>query len=86
MSKFMFFDFRCQKCGEKFAGFVKPDIRITPCNCGGEGRRLISSPTIALSGTDPAFTTAYDKWARVQQNKRKIDAKHYANHGEDKAR
>ncbi len=87
MSKFMYFDFRCESCGNVAEAFVKPDVKTMSCpNCGGSTKRMISSPTIALSGTDPAFTTAYDKWERVQKNKRKIDSKHYADHGYDKAR
>jgi len=83
----MYFDFRCQGCGEVFEEFVKPDVKTTTCpNCGNTTRRLISKPTIALSGTDPDFSTQYDHWERVQKQKVAKDKKFYADHGEDKPR
>jgi putative FmdB family regulatory protein len=87
MSKFMYFDFRCESCGNRTEAFVKPDVRTMSCpNCGGSAKRLISKATISLSGTDPAFGTAYDKWERVQKQKVANDKKFYADHGEDKPR
>jgi len=83
----MYFDFRCKSCGTVTEAFVKPDVKTTTCpNCGGTTKRLISKPTIALSGTDPDFSTQYDKWERVQKQKVANDKKFYQNHGEDKPR
>jgi len=83
----MYFDFRCQSCGNVNEAFVKPDTLTGTCpNCGGYTKRMISCPTIALSGTDPDFSTAYDKWERVQKDKVAKDKKFHADHGEDKPR
>ncbi len=87
MSKLMYFDFRCQGCGKVTEAFVKPDVLTQSCpNCGNIMKRMISCPTIGLSGTDPDFPTAYDKWERVQKQKVANDKKFHENHGEDKPR
>lgn len=83
MSKFMFFDFRCEVCDHVFEDFVKPSVTPQCPECNGRTARLISAPRIALSGTDPAFPGAYDKWERTQKQKREIEKKHYDNHGTD---
>ncbi len=82
----MFFDFRCQSqsCGAVSEAFVKPDTQETPCpECNFTSKRLISAPRIALSGIDPDFPSAYDKWERTQKQKRVIEKKHYDRHGVD---
>lgn len=87
MSKFMFFDFRCRKCDAKSEQFVKPDVYTRTCespDCDGTAVRCISAPRISLPGTDPDFTTAYSKWARMNKQKREQDAKFYDKHGVDK--
>lgn len=85
MSKLTLYDWRCTECRLKFEALRNPDVFETPCEkCDGISKRLISAPTIALSGTDPDFSTAYDKWERVQKNKRQVEKDWYANHGTDK--
>jgi putative FmdB family regulatory protein len=82
MSKFMFFDFRCGECNYKFEGFVKPDVLTERCpECGGDAKRTISCPTIALDGCDPAFPTAWDKWASDKEKRYKEQKKEVADHG-----
>ena len=84
MSKFMFFDFQCEECTHTFEDFVKPSYR-PPCpECQGKTIRLVSSPTIALSGTDPDFPGEYEKWERKRKQKAAEDKKFYDNHGVDK--
>ena len=85
MSKFIFFDFRCTGCNSRFEQMVKPDVKTIPCpTCGSESRRLISAPTISLSGTDPAFPGEYEKWEKKRRKKAAEDKKFYDNHGVDK--
>lgn len=85
MSKYIVFDFRCRGCKAKFEGFVKPDVKTTSCpNCSCTADRLISTPTIGLSGTDPDFPSSYDKWEKTQKQKRDNDKKFYKEHGVDK--
>ena len=84
LSKFIFYDFRCLTCLHAFEDFVKPDVN-PPCpKCEGVTKRLISAPTIALSGTDPAFPGAYEKWEKKRRAKAAEDAKFFDNHGADK--
>ncbi len=35
--------------------------------CGDLMQRIISGTSFKLDGTDPAFPTAYDKWARQHE-------------------
>ena len=84
MSKLLFFGFRCC-CGNVFDDLVKPDVHSAPCpECGKDGKRLVSTPTIGLSGTDPDFPGAYDKWEKTQKQMKAQDKKFYDDHGTDK--
>ena len=81
----MFFDFDCPACGHAFEDFVKPDVLTTSCpECQSTAIRLISCPTIALSGTDPGFPGAYDLWEKKRKAKAAEDKKFYDKHGVDK--
>lgn len=84
MAKFMYFDFRCASCEDKFQMLVKPDVYETPCKaCGTNAKRCISTPRVQLPGNDPDFPGAWDKWTK--QNKQKVaqDRKHFQDHGVD---
>ena len=84
MSKYMFFDFHCDNCGTTVEGFVKPDTFLTPCtNCKSQARRLISTPRVALPGTDPDFPGAWAKWEKTRKNKRKVEKAHFDRNGTD---
>jgi putative FmdB family regulatory protein len=86
MSKFIFFEFRCQKCAQKFSDLVKPDVQEAPCpECGEIGKRVLSTGKGMFSdGMDTDMGTDYDRWER--QNKQKVaqDKKFYKEHGADK--
>jgi len=85
MSKFIFFNFRCQDCDNAFTALVKPDVQQRTCpRCEGDSSRLISAPTISLSGTDPDFPRAYAGWEKKRRKKATEDKKFYDNHGADK--
>jgi len=81
--KLLLFDFRCTSCDEKFDALVKSEQRTHTCPaCGGEAKRLISTPRIALDGCDPSFPGAYSKWAKVREQRTKQDRKRREDHGE----
>jgi len=85
VSKFTYYDFRCETCKTKWQTLVKPDVYTIPCvACGKPAKRLISAPTISLPGTDPAFPGAYDKWEKKQRTKQAEDKKFHDEHGSDK--
>ncbi len=84
MSKLTLYDFRCNTCNRKFEEMVNPSIHSVNCTyCGGASKRLVSTPTIKLPGTDPGFPGAYDKWEKTQRQKRQIEKRHYDRHGID---
>lgn len=81
----MYWDFRCSQCNTVFEDFVKPDIKQMDCpECLGVARRIISAPRIEITGKDPAFGTAYDKWERINKQKAAQDKAFYDRHGVDK--
>ncbi|RKZ67677.1 MAG: hypothetical protein DRQ48_09470 [Gammaproteobacteria bacterium] len=64
MGSRILYDFQCNSCSFVEEKFVYSDVQQTMCSkCGKDSVRLISSPTIALDGTDPGFPDAHNKWA-----------------------
>ncbi len=85
MSKFMFFDFRCEDCDKVIEEFVKPDVHVTECpDCKGKTARLISAVRFQNDGKDPSLPGAYDKWQKVNAQKTAQDKAFYERHGVDK--
>lgn len=69
-------DFVCDHCGRMFERFIDVSKEIIDCECGKTAHRVISLPTISLDGTDDGFPGAYDKWARIREDRhRKLDSK-----------
>lgn len=65
----MIFDYHCSFCGEKFERFVKSSDKdsIECPDCHKLAKRVVSPPHFKLDGTDPAFPTAYDRWAKQHE-------------------
>lgn len=60
------FDFKCEDCGHEHEELVKSAVTDLDCpKCGGRSARKISTPRVALDGTDPGFPDAYEKWGRM---------------------
>jgi hypothetical protein len=68
------FEFKCSEehITESFVDYETTQIL---CDCGLEAHRIISTPRISLDGTNPDFVSAYDRWARVREEKAKKEAK-----------
>lgn len=64
-------DFVCEECGETTERYVDSEITQCICDCGHTATRIIGMPHVALDGTDPGFPGAYDKWARVREDRHK---------------
>ncbi len=77
MSKLLMFDFLCD-AGHQSEDLVKSDITETVCpTCGQPAYRQISAVRSdwRTMGLDPAFSSASDKWAKMQEQKaRKEDS------------
>ena len=86
MSKFIFFDFKCDPCNHVFEAFVKPDSKVSCPKCNQiPAPRLVSAPSIELGGgRDPDFPPAYDKWEKTNRQKTAQDRRFHAAHGVDK--
>jgi putative FmdB family regulatory protein len=53
--------------------------------CGQEGRLVVTKPTALDNynmGLSPSNPTAYDKWAKMQQQKGQEEAKSYRDNGD----
>lgn len=63
------YDFKCPGCGLAFEGLAKCGADAKECpGCGAEAKRVpVAMPHVMLDGTDPAFPSAWDKWARVHE-------------------
>lgn len=73
---YRYFDFECPDCKAVFEEMISDDSMTLPCtSCKGQADRLISSPRIdwRRMGLDPAFPSAYDKWAKAQTQHHKTD-------------
>lgn len=68
------------KCSEGHITEALVDYETTEvlCDCGEVANRIISTPRIALDGTNPNFVGAYDRWARVREEKAKQEVKRNA--------
>ena len=67
------YDFNCEHCGATFEGLAKLGANAKKCpHCGSDAKRVpMAMPHIRLDGTDPAFSTAWDRWAKVHEAEHK---------------
>ena len=68
------YDFKCSQ-EHITEGFVDYETTAISCSCGNVANRIISPVRISLDGTDPIYTSAYDKWARTREQQQKLEAK-----------
>lgn len=68
-------DFRCPHCFNVYERFLDSDILEVPCACGESALREISMPTISLEGFSGDFPGAYEKWAKIREDRAKVNAK-----------
>lgn len=57
------YSFLCDKCKAEEERITKMDVVAITCECGGMKQRQISTPRIALDGTDPSLPGAHMAWA-----------------------
>jgi hypothetical protein len=65
----------CEKCGTVQERFVNGQVVEVDCACGEMAKRMIGMPRVALDGTDPGFPGAYEKWAKIREDRAKQHAK-----------
>ena len=58
---------------ERYIDATESEVRCP--HCGGVAIRIIGMPRVALDGTDPDFPGAYQKWATVREENRRIKGK-----------
>ena len=69
------FEFQCKE-GHITERFIDYETVNTACNvCSNTATRIISPVRVSLDGTDPVYVSAYDRWARVHEEKRKQEQK-----------
>lgn len=62
-------DFICPE-GHISEQYIDSNTDSIICNkCGNLATYVIGCPTIRLDGTDPAFPTAYDRWATIREKR-----------------
>lgn len=80
------YDFECRSCGAVFEELTPRNVHDVECpECGGRAFRLVSAPRIdpKLGVNADAFPTMGDRWARVREQRAKIESKRAKEHGED---
>jgi putative FmdB family regulatory protein len=75
MAKLILFDFECTACGVVFEDLIPSDEHTCPCKCGAVAQRMISGTRLDWRnmGVDPDFATCADKWAKMQEQKSRIE-------------
>lgn len=69
-------DFRCHQCSKTTERYIDATENEVRCpHCGGVAIRIIGMPHVTLDGTDPDFPGAYQKWASVREENRRIKGK-----------
>lgn len=69
------FEFECEE-GTVSEKLVETDQRIIKCECcGSDAHRIISTPRVALDGTDPSYPGEYMKWERKRMQRLKQEQK-----------
>lgn len=83
--KLILFDFNCPTHGD-FEGLVKSTVRVLPCpKCSRTSVRQISAVRIdksAMALQEGASPTAIDHFERVHRERRAIEERTYAEHGD----
>lgn len=68
-------DYVCEKCGTAQERFLDGEVVEIDCACGSIAHRVIGMPRVSLDGTDPGFPGAYEKWAKVREDRARQHAK-----------
>lgn len=82
-----FYDFKCP-ADHVFEDMVPVAQTTLPCpTCGAAARRLVSLPMIdPRLGLDPAFRTVGDRWAKIREQRKRIEEARARDHGPDTPR
>ena len=68
-------DFCCETCGTVQERFIDGETLAVNCACGAIAKRIIGMPKVMLDGTDASFPGAYDRWARIREDRARQNAK-----------
>lgn len=79
------FDFECA-CGAKFEDLLDPACRTTECpRCGAAAERVISPVHIdqlRMAATGDGYGTANDYFAKVHRERKAVEERTFADHGD----
>jgi hypothetical protein len=85
MSKLILFDFECKHCGSVFEELVYSNVRKLNCECGKVAKRIISGTHLDYTGmalSGEGMETAIDKFDRGHRERKAIEERTYAEHGD----
>ena len=66
-------EFLCDSCGKMQERFIDTTVHYVDCDCGGKARKIVGMPTVKLEGITGAFPGAHERWARIREEKARID-------------
>lgn len=64
------YEYKCEDghIGTRLRSISHREVPTTCKKCEKDAFYIISTPTVALDGTDPGFPGAYDKFARTHES------------------
>jgi len=66
-------DYKCLRCDAVQERFT--DAAFMTCTCGGVMDKQRGMPTVRLEGITGAFPGAADRWAKIREDKHRIDSR-----------
>jgi hypothetical protein len=66
-------DYKCEHCDAIYEKFTNALFLL--CDCGGTMHKVMCAPTVRLEGITGSFPGAADKWAKIREDKHRIDSK-----------
>lgn len=67
------FDYYCPECDETIEEFVEHYNTVVFCEvCGKAKVKLVGNTNFKLDGTDPAYATEWDRWAKRHEKAAKV--------------
>ena len=63
---YKFYDFKCPN-GHVVEKFVPSGTRISRCDCGADGTRMVSAPAFILNGSSGDFPGRHMRWVKEHE-------------------
>lgn len=76
------FEFWCPNCESSFEAMAWDNKETKQCSCGTNSKAIFTPVRSSLDGTDPAFSTEWDLWAKRHEEATRQEERKIAEHGD----